>query len=103
MYLADKTCTGITGTGNEKGFYNRLISGNVNQTIVVDSMVCDFDSYPYRVTTMADDHPGEQHHRTLPGGTLPPAEHGPFGQQPARVPCGAFEILENRDLRTVER
>ena len=21
---------------------------------------------------------------------LPPAEHGPLGQQPARVPCGAF-------------
>ena len=32
----------------------------------------------------------KKHHRTLPGDTLPPAEHGPLGQQPARVPCGAF-------------
>ena len=55
-------------------------------------MSCDFDSYPYRVTTYARQMiiPGEQHHRTLPGDTLPPAEHGPLGQQPARVPCGAF-------------
>ena len=53
MYLADKSLYGYYRDWNEKGFYNRLISGNVNQTIVVDSMGCDFDSYPYRVTTYA--------------------------------------------------
>ena len=34
MYLADKSLYGYYRDWNEKGFYNRLISGNVNQTIV---------------------------------------------------------------------
>ena len=38
MYLADKSLYGYYRDWNEKGFYNRLISGNVNQTVVVDSM-----------------------------------------------------------------
>lgn len=37
----------------EKGYYNRAISGNVNQRIEIDSIRCDFDSYPYEVTTFA--------------------------------------------------
>ena len=105
MYLADKSLYGYYRDWNEKGFYNRLISGNVNQTIVVDSMDCDFDSYPYRVTTYARQmivRGSNITERSLvtrcrlqstvrsdnnPQGFL--AEH--------------FEILENRDLRTVER
>ena len=105
MYLADKSLYGYYRDWNEKGFYNRLISGNVNQTIVVDSMSCDFDSYPYRVTTYARQmiiRGSNITERSLvtrcrlqntvrsdnnPQGFL--AEH--------------FEILENRDLRTVER
>lgn len=105
MYLADKSLYGYYRDWNEKGFYNRLISGNVNQTVVVDSMRCDFDSYPYRVTTYARQmiiRGSNITERSLvtrcrlqstvrsdnnPQGFL--AEH--------------FEILENRDLRTVER
>ena len=105
MYLADKSLYGYYRDWNEKGFYNRLISGNVNQTVVVDSMSCDFDSYPYRVTTYARQmiiRGSNITERSLvtrcrlqstvrsdnnPQGFL--AEH--------------FEILENRDLRTVER
>ena len=32
----------------EKGFYNRIIAGNINQVLQVDSVVCNFDRYPYR-------------------------------------------------------
>ena len=35
----------------EKGYYNRAISGNVNQRIEVDSIRCNFGAYPYGVTT----------------------------------------------------
>ena len=31
----------------EKGYYNRVISGNVTQTVEIDSVKCDFDQYPY--------------------------------------------------------
>ena len=37
----------------EQGYYNRAISGNVNQRIVIDSIRCNFESYPYEVTTYA--------------------------------------------------
>ena len=37
----------------EKGYYNRLISGNINQVVQVDSVSCDFNSYPYKARTYA--------------------------------------------------
>ena len=37
----------------EKGYYNRLISGNINQVVQVDSVACDFNSYPYKARTYA--------------------------------------------------
>ena len=37
----------------EKGFFNRLIAGNVSQMVKVDSIRCNFDHYPYEVTTFA--------------------------------------------------
>ena len=36
-----------------KGYYNRLISGNINQVVHVDSVVCDFAAYPYKARTYA--------------------------------------------------
>jgi len=38
---------------SEKGYYSRIISGNVQQRIEVDSVVCNFDTYPYAVRTYA--------------------------------------------------
>ena len=37
-----------------KGYYNRIISGNINQMIEIDSLRCDFDKYPYSVRTFAN-------------------------------------------------
>ena len=37
----------------EKGYYNRIIAGNINQVLKVDSVVCDFNGYPYRAVTYA--------------------------------------------------
>lgn len=53
LYLVDKSAFGYYKDLTEKGYYNRIISGNVNQTITVDSVVCNFDTYPYRVETFA--------------------------------------------------
>ena len=38
---------------SEKGYYNRIIAGNINQVVQVDSVVCDFNTYPYSATTYA--------------------------------------------------
>lgn len=51
--LADKTAFDYYSDLSEKGYYNRIISGNVQQRIEVDSVVCNFNSYPYSATTYA--------------------------------------------------
>ena len=51
--LCDKSAFNYYKDLSEKGYYNRAISGNVNQRIEIDSIRCDFDSYPYEVTTFA--------------------------------------------------
>ncbi len=51
--LADKSAFDYYKDLSEKGYYNRIISGNVQQRIEVDSVVCNFDNYPYAVRTFA--------------------------------------------------
>lgn len=51
--LADKSAFDYYRDLSEKGYYNRIISGNVQQRIEVDSVVCNFNSHPYSVTTYA--------------------------------------------------
>lgn len=51
--LCDKSAFDYYKDLAEKGFYNRIISGNVNQRVEIDSIHCNFDRYPYEVTTYA--------------------------------------------------
>ena len=51
--LCDKSACNYYKDLAEKGYDNRALSGNVNQRIEIDSIRCDFDSYPYEVTTFA--------------------------------------------------
>ena len=49
--LADKSAFDYYKDLTEKGYFSRIISGNVQQRIEVDSVVCNFDTYPYAVRT----------------------------------------------------
>lgn len=51
--LADRSAFDYYKDLSEKGYYNRIISGNVQQRIEMDSVVCNFDNYPYAVRTYA--------------------------------------------------
>jgi conjugative transposon TraK protein len=51
--LADKSAFDYYKDLSEKGYYNRIISGNVQQRIEIDSMACNFENYPYAVRTYA--------------------------------------------------
>ncbi|EEI92320.1 conjugative transposon TraK protein [Sphingobacterium spiritivorum ATCC 33300] len=53
FHLADKSAFDYYKDLSEKGYYNRIISGNVQQRIEVDSVICNFDSHPYSVRTYA--------------------------------------------------
>ena len=53
LQMADKSALSYYKVLQEKGFFNRLIAGNVSQMVKVDSIRCDFDRYPYEVRTFA--------------------------------------------------
>ena len=51
--LCDKSAFDYYKDLAEKGYYNRAISGNVNQRVEIDSIHCNLEVYPYEVTTYA--------------------------------------------------
>lgn len=53
LLLADKNAYNYYSDFVEKGYYTRIIAGNINQVLQVDSIQCDFNNYPYQVRTFA--------------------------------------------------
>ena len=56
LYLSDESTIGYYRNLQEKGYFNRLIAGNISQTITVDSIQGNFDSYPYEMRTWCRQH-----------------------------------------------
>ena len=105
LYLADRTAFEHYRDLAEKGYYNRIISGNINQRIIVDSVVCNFDRYPYDVQTYARQRIIRQ--MTVTERSL--ITHGQLmnTQRSDNNPHGfileGFRIIENRDMTTYDR
>lgn len=105
LVLSDKSAFNYYRDLSEKGYYNRIISGNINQTVVIDSVTCNFDTYPYDVSTYArqmiirESNVTERslltHCRLL---NSVRSDNNPQG-----FTIEAFEIRENRDLRVLDR
>ena len=53
LFLVDKSAFAYYQDFQEKGYYNRIVSGNINQTVQVDSVAVDMRVYPYRAITYA--------------------------------------------------
>lgn len=53
LLLSDRSAFNYYKDLSEKGYYNRVISGNINQSIQIDSVVCNLNAYPYQVATYA--------------------------------------------------
>ncbi len=47
LYLADHTAKEVYDDLHEKGYYNSVISGNVTQELVTDSVMIETSRYPY--------------------------------------------------------
>lgn len=47
LYLADESARNQYNDLKEKSYYNNLISGNISQTLTVDSIQLNMDTYPY--------------------------------------------------------
>lgn len=103
--LADKSAFDYYKDLSEKGYYNRIISGNVQQRIEVDSVVCNFDTYPYAVKTYAKQfiiRSSNVTRRSLVTSCYllnsVRSDNNPQGFNIER-----FRVLENRDEEVVER
>jgi hypothetical protein len=53
LNLSDQSVWQYSQDLAEKGYYSRLISANISQQIMVDSVSVNTASYPYQVTTYA--------------------------------------------------
>ncbi|MFC7523493.1 conjugative transposon protein TraK [Parapedobacter sp. GCM10030251] len=103
--LAGKSAFDYYKDLSEKGYYNRIISGNVQQRIEVDSVVCNFDTYPYAVRTYAKQYiirPSNVTKRNLVTSCLllnsVKSDNNPQGFNIEK-----FAVLENRDVEVVDR
>lgn len=105
LFLVDKSAFKYYQDMAEKGYYNRIVSGNINQTVQVDSIACNFDVYPYKAVTYAKQliiRESNITERSLVTrcdliNSLR-SDNNPQGFTMER-----FEILENKDLRVLER
>ena len=105
LLLADRSAFNYYKDLSEKGYYNRLISGNIIQNIQVDSIVCNFSVYPYDVYTYArqmiirESNITERNLVTnckLMNSSR--SENNPHG-----FFIEGFEVKENKDIRVIKR
>jgi len=105
LFLSDKSAFNYYSDLSEKGYYNRIVSGNINQAIQVDSIICNFDTYPYKIITYARQMIIRESNVTerslitrckLLNSVR--SENNPQG-----FSIEAFEILENKDLKVINR
>lgn len=105
MFLSDRSAYSHYGDLAEQGYYNRIILGNVSQRIEIDSVKCDFNTYPYDVMTYArlfiirEKSVTERSlvtHGRLRNSTR--SDNNPHG-----FILEGFHVLENRDIRMYDR
>ena len=80
LYLSDESAIGYYRNLQEKGYFNRMIAGNISQTLTVDSIGGNFDSYPYEMRAYCR------------------SDNNPQG-----FLIEGFTIIENRDIGQYER
>lgn len=105
LYLADDSAKRVYDDLKENGYYSGIISGNVSQTIVVDSVSIDINAYPYRFRCYASQNiirPTSIARRSLiTEGNLrnvSRSDNNPHGFLIER-----WSTIENRDLSTKNR
>ena len=105
LLLADKSAFNYYTDFAEKGYYNRIIAGNINQVLKVDSVVCDFNGYPYRATTYATQKIIRQSNVTERSlvTTCRLLNSSRSDDNPNGFTIEGFTIIENKNLQTIKR
>ncbi|GHV15484.1 conjugative transposon protein TraK [Bacteroidia bacterium] len=105
LFLSDKSAFNYYKDLSEKGFYNRIISGNINQAIQVDSISCNLNIYPYQVNTYARQMIIRESNITERSliTTCKLLNSVRSDNNPHGFTIEGFEIRENKDLRVLDR
>ena len=53
LVMSDKSAYDYWSDLSERGFYSRIVSANISQEIVIDSVKVDMSAYPYQAKTYA--------------------------------------------------
>lgn len=103
--LADQSAFNYYKDLQEKGYYNRIISGNIQQRIDVDSVVANFDSYPYDVKTYARQFIIRSSNLTIRNliTNCSLVNSVRSDSNPQGFTIEKFNVIENKDVETVER
>ena len=105
LFLADRSALIYYQNLVERGFYNRIISGNINQRLVIDSIVGNFNVYPYQMQTFARQLIIRESNMTerslITRNNLINSVRS--DNNPQGFIIENFEIIENRDLRVIDR
>jgi conjugative transposon TraK protein len=105
LYLADESAKRIYDDLKENGYYSGIISGNISQTLQVDSVTVDISEYPYHFRCYATQNiirtTSIAYRSLITEGNLrnvSRSDNNPHGFLIER-----WNTLENRDLRTENR
>lgn len=105
LYLADNSVKRIYDDLKENGYYSGIISGNISQNVIVDSVRIEINEYPYRFKCYARQNiirtTSILNRNLITEGTLrnvSRSDNNPHGFLIER-----FNTLENKDLGTVNR
>ncbi|MGG5577790.1 conjugative transposon protein TraK [Myroides sp. C15-4] len=103
--LADKSAFDYYKDLLEKGYYSRVISGNIQQRVEVDSIKIDFNSYPYKTMTYATQYIIRSSNLTkrnlVTSSQLISAVRS--DNNPQGFIIEKFIVIENKDLEVVKR
>ncbi len=105
LFLADESAFDYYKDLAEKGYYNRIISGNIQQRIEIDSIQNNFDTYPYQMVTYAKQWIIRASNRTerslITSCELVNSVRS--DNNPQGFTIEKFRVLENRDLQIIKR
>lgn len=105
LYLSDESAIGYYRNLQEKGYFNRMIAGNISQTLTVDSIRGNFDSYPYEMKAYCRQHiirSSSVTERSLVT-TCRLRNVTRSDNNPQGFLIESFTIIENRDIGQYER
>lgn len=105
LFMADKSAFNYYKDLSEKGYYNRMISGNIHQRIVVDSIQSNFNTYPYEMTLYGTQwiiRSSNKTERSLVT-SCQLVNSVRSDNNPQGFTIENFKVLANKDLQTIKR